>query len=184
MYTPALAATDDELKQIAALSRENLRSVMDEEEKRSQGFLTWEYTEDMLAQMTRIAPSVIVKLDEQVVGYALTAFKQTASVHPELEPMIGHLETLSWKGKAVPGYRYYMMGQICIAREHRGKGIFDLLYRYHKTIFGPQFDLLLTEVSTSNHRSLKAHLNTGFTVIDTHHDHLDEWAVVGWDWIK
>jgi hypothetical protein len=184
MYTPALAGTEDELKQIAALSRDNLRSVIDEAEKRSQGFLTWEYTENMLAGMTRIAPSVIVKQDEQVVGYALTALKATASVQPELTPMIAHLETLSWKGKPVSTYRYYMMGQICIARAHRGKGVFDLLYGYHRTIFQPRFDLLLTEVSTSNYRSLKAHLNTGFAIIDTHNDHLDEWAVVAWDWSK
>lgn len=184
MYTAALASTGEEFRQIAALSRGNLRSVLDEEQKRSEGFLTWEYTEDMLAAMNRIAPNVIVKLDDQVVGYALTALKETASVQAELGPMIEHLETLSWKGKPVPAYRYYMMGQICIDHAHRGKGIFDLLYQHHKTVFLSRFDLLLTEVSTSNHRSLKAHLNTGFTIIDTHHDHLDEWAVVAWNWTK
>lgn len=182
MYTPGLARTQDEFQQIALLSGANQRTVLSEAYKQSQGFLTWLYTTDMLEEMTRIAPSVIVKAGDEVAGYALTALKETAAIQPELGHTLAHVETLSWKNRPVTGYGYYYMGQICIAHDHRGKGIFDMLYRHHKTVFQPQFELLVTEISASNHRSMKAHLNTGFEIINTHRDHLDEWVVVAWDW--
>ncbi len=43
-------------------------------------------------------------------------------------------------------------------------------------------DLLLTEISVANPRSLKAHQKVGFHVIDTHHDPQGHWDAVLWDW--
>lgn len=182
MCIATLASQSYELEQIASLSKENLRTYLSEEEKKSQGFITWEYNLTMLEKMNAIAPAVILKYNEEVVGYALTAFKETISVQPELGPMIEHLETLSFKNKSMADYRYYIMGQVCIAKEHRGKGLFDMLYQHHKKVFQPQFDIVATEVSTSNHRSLRAHQKTGFQTIATYRDELDEWDVVVWDW--
>jgi hypothetical protein len=42
--------------------------------------------------------------------------------------------------------------------------------------------MVVTEISTSNIRSLKAHLKTGFTIVDTHWEEEGEWHVVVWDW--
>ena len=182
MYTVTLVTQLFELQQIATLSKENLRFNLLPEEKESQGFITWEYTVESLEQMQAIAPSVIVKYDDEVVGYALTAFKETSIFQPELVTMIEHLETLSFKGRSMKEYRYYIMGQICIAKAHRGKGLFEKLYQHHKEVFQSRFTVLVTEVSTSNHRSVQAHKKTGFQTIDTYRDALDEWDVVVWDW--
>jgi GNAT superfamily N-acetyltransferase len=127
-------------------------------------------------------PSIIVKYGDEVVGYALTAFKEASLYQPEMVPMIEHLETLSFNGKSVKDYPYYIMGQVCIAKTHRGKGIFEMLYQHHKAVYQSQFELLVTEVSTSNHRSVQAHKKVGFKTIDTYRDAVDEWDVVVWDW--
>jgi len=181
MYSPTLVTDLSELMQIADLSRKNLKFHLTDEEKKLQGFITWEYSFELLKQMHEIAPSVIVKHNDQVVGYALTAFKETAAVQPEVVTMIEHLETLLFKDKSLANYRYYIMGQVCIAKDHRGKGIFEMLYQQHKNTFGSRFELLATEVSTSNHRSLQAHRKVGFQKINTYRDALDEWDVVVWD---
>jgi GNAT superfamily N-acetyltransferase len=184
MYSVTLVTQISELEQIAVLSKENLRNDLSAEEKQSQGFITWEYTLPLLQKLQAIAPAVIVKYGDAVVGYALTAFKETAAVLPVLNDMIHHLEPLSFNGKQLKNYRYYVMGQVCIAKAHRGKGVFDQLYQHHKKIYSNQYDLLVTEISTSNHRSLKAHQNIGFQTIHTYQDTLDEWDVVVWNWIK
>ncbi len=182
MYSVSLVTKASELEQIAALSKENLRNDLSVEEKQTQGFITWEYNLPLLEKLHTIAPAVIVKCGEEVVGYALTALKETAAVLPVLNDMIHHLESLSFNGKPLKECRYYVMGQICIAKTHRGKGLFDRLYQHHKEIYSKQYDLLLTEISTSNHRSLKAHQNTGFQTIHTYRDEMDEWDVVVWNW--
>ncbi len=184
MYSFSLVKQTTELVQIAALSKENLRNDLSAEEKQSHGFITWEYTLPLLEELHTIAPAVIVKYGDEVVGYALTAFKEAAAVLPVLHEMIHHLEPLSFKGKPLSDYRYYLMGQICIAKTHRGKGLFDQLYQFHKEVYGNQYELLVTEISTSNYRSLKAHQNTGFQTIHTYQDTMDEWDVVVWDWNK
>jgi len=182
MYTPTLVTNSYELQQVAALSKENLRIGLSEEEKQTQGFITWEYPFRLLQQLHSIAPSVIVKYNEEVVGYALTACKEAAVFQPEMVPMIAHLETLFFCDKPIKENTYYIMGQVCIAKAHRGKGVFEMLYQHHKIVFQPQFELLVTEVSTSNHRSIQAHRKLGFQTINTYRDAVDEWDVVVWDW--
>lgn len=182
MYTASLVTHPSELEQIASLSKKNLRTLLSEDEKQSQGFITWEYPLLLLQQLHSIAPSVMVKSGDELVGYALTAFKQSSIFQPEMVPMIRHLETLTFKGRRVKDLRYYIMGQVCIAKAHRGKGIFEMLYQQHKKVYQPQFELLVTEVSTSNHRSVQAHKKVGFNTIDTYRDAVDEWDVVVWDW--
>jgi L-amino acid N-acyltransferase YncA len=74
------------------------------------------------------------------------------------------------------------MGQICVDKEFRGKGLFEELYQGHKEIYGSGFDFIITEISTSNHRSLRAHEKVGFETIHQYTDEMDEWAVVVWNW--
>lgn len=182
MYTIQLVEKNKELEEIAALSSLNLRTIISEEEKADQGFITWEYNTKLLQDMHQIAPSIIAKWNDTVVGYALVATHAMSTVHAEMKIMLDNLSTLQYEDRPMYEYRYYMMGQICIAKEHRGQGLFDQLYQYHKKIYSTQYDILLTEVSTSNHRSMRAHEKVGFKTIHTYHDHMDEWNVVVWDW--
>lgn len=182
MYTIKLVTRPQELHQIAALSHANLRTVIDVKEKAEQGFITWEYTEMLLQNMHAMAPSVVALYHDEVVGYALVATHAMKDVHPELKMMLENLSSLTYQGQLMTVYPYYMMGQICISKQHRGKGLFEQLYAYHKEKYRDQFDILLTEISTSNHRSMRAHEKVGFKTIHTYNDHIDEWNVVVWDW--
>jgi ribosomal protein S18 acetylase RimI-like enzyme len=96
--------------------------------------------------------------------------------------MLDHLEHFNYQGKPLTGYSFYLMGQICIHPHYRGKGIFDMLYQKHKEIYSPRYELLVTEISTSNYRSQKAHERVGFKTIHTYKDAIDEWNVVVWEW--
>lgn len=180
MYQTELVTNARQIQQIADLSATNLKSAVDENTKIEQGFLTWEYNVELLSAMHEITPSVIVTYQGDVVGYALTATHAMADVHAEMKVMLQNLSTLQYLGKPLNDYRYYMMGQICIAKAHRGKGLFEQLYQHHKKVYGQSYDFLLTEVSTSNHRSLRAHEKVGFKTIHTYRDHADEWDVIIW----
>ena len=175
---------DDELLQIHQLNRENLKGNISQQEQEEQGFVTWLYPVSLLRQIHELAPSVIVKDGNKVVGYALVTPLEAGSFHPDLQVMMDHLEQLVYKGKPLAEYRYYIMGQVCIDKEYRGKGVFKMLFEKHREIYGNSYDLLVTEVSSSNYRSQKAHEKVGFTTIHTYSDALDEWNVVVWDWTE
>ena len=174
---------EDELLQIHALNRENLKGNLSMQEQEEQGFVTWLYPLALLQQMHALAPSVIVKDEEKVVGYALVTPIETGGFHPDLQTMIDNLETLNYKGKPLPSYSYYIMGQVCIDKHYRGKGIFYMLFQEHKALYRDKYQLLVTEISTSNYRSQKAHEKVGFVTVHTYRDVLDEWNVVVWDWM-
>ena len=76
----------------------------------------------------------------------------------------------------------YSEWKIHLAKEYRGKGIFEMLYQQHKRSYSEKYDLLVTKISTNNHRSLKAHEKVGFETVTIEKDNLDEWVVVVWDW--
>lgn len=182
MLSPATVSGISELQQILFLQRENLKQHVDNLEKKSQGFVTVEHTIDLLQQMHDLAPSIIVKDGEELAGYALTMLNECKAMVPELVTMFANFNNLTWKGKPLSEYKYYVMGQICVNKAYRGQGVFDMLYHKHKETYRQQFDFIITEISTSNTRSIRAHERVGFTTIDTYKDHIDEWVVVLWNW--
>jgi ribosomal protein S18 acetylase RimI-like enzyme len=182
MLQAVLVNTIKQLEQIQELNQENLKTHLSEQEQQEQGFVSWSYPLDLLVQMNALAKSVIVTDNEQLAGYALTTLREASRFHTELDNMFKDFEGLFYKGRSLFSYRFYCMGQICIAKEYRGKGIVPMLYNKHKEIYSSQYDFILTEISTRNIRSLKAHEKIGFKTIHYHRDQLDEWAVVIWDW--
>ena len=182
MLQHTLTSTTEELQQILHLQEENLIQHIDEKEMRSQGFVTLRHDLKILEQMHNLAPTVIIKDDDKVVAYALTMLQECRQLMPDLEPMFSLLDKLGWNGKPLNDHPFYVMGQVCIAKQYRGQGLFDSLYKHHKKIYQSKFDLFITEISTRNHRSMRAHERVGFKTIYRHRDELDEWAVVGWDW--
>jgi GNAT superfamily N-acetyltransferase len=174
--------TNDELLQIHELNRENLKGNLSLLEQEEQGFVTWLYPVSLLQQIDDLAPAVIVKDEDKVIGYALVTPVEAGSFHPDLQAMVDNLENVNYKDKPLSSYNYYIMGQVCIDKEYRGKGVFTLLFQKHRELYSNEYELLVTEISSNNYRSQKAHEKTGFTTIYTYSDALDEWNVVVWDW--
>jgi ribosomal protein S18 acetylase RimI-like enzyme len=182
LLQPTLTGSTIELEQILDLQQQNLLSLIDEKEMQSEGFVTLNHSLDILQQLHDLAPSVIIKDNDTVVAYALTMLQECRQLMPDLEPMFAVFDNLDWNNRPLNDHAFYIMGQVCIAKNYRGQGLFENLYQHHKKIYQPRFDLMVTEISTRNQRSLRAHEKIGFKIIHTHRDSLDEWAVVAWDW--
>jgi GNAT superfamily N-acetyltransferase len=171
-----------ELEAILALQRENHASRVSAEQARAQGFVTAQHTLAILERMHALGPSIVARAsDGQLAGYALMMAREARALVPVLEPMFDLLETLSWRGRPLSALRYYLMGQICVAAAFRGQGVFDALYRGHRAHYAERFDLIVTEVSTRNQRSLRAHARVGFEELHRFRDATDEWSIIGWD---
>ena len=159
--------SDDDLLQINKLNKQNLKTALSKEEQEEQGFVTWLYSVPLLQQVQTIAPAIIVKDDDKVAGYALVTPVEAGSFHPDLQAMVDNLGALSYKDRLLSSYSYYIMGQVCIDKDYRGKGIFNMLFQKHRELYSNKYELLVTEISTANHRSQKAHEKVGFSTIHT-----------------
>lgn len=182
MLYSAIVTTDEELWQINKLNQKNLKANLSLSEQQEQGFVSWLYSFSLLKQLHSLAPSIMVKDQDKVVGYALVTPIEAAGFHPDLQAMINNLENIQYKNKPLSSYQYYVMGQVCIDKDYRGKGVFTMLFEKHEVLYKEKYGLLVTEISTANFRSQKAHENVGFKTIDSYKDPLDEWNVVVWEW--
>jgi len=171
-----------ELAQILELQRANLAAHVSDAEVREQGFVTAVHSLAALQHMHDLAPSIVAQTETELAGYALTMLLEARADVPILEPMFELLETLSWRGRSLRATRFYVMGQVCVAKAFRGQGVFDALYRGHHEHYRERFELLVTEVSTRNPRSLRAHERVGFQPLHRYRDSVDDWVILGWGW--
>ncbi|MBS1597538.1 MAG: GNAT family N-acetyltransferase [Bacteroidetes bacterium] len=178
----SVVRSEEELLQIHQLNKENLRSITKSEEQKKEGFVSWLYPPQLLKQMHELAPSIVVKDDNKIAGYALVASKEMIAFHADLQTLFSHLSRVQYKNQPLSDFSFYCMGQICIDKNYRGLGLVNMLYQKHKEVYGDRYQLLVTEISTSNIRSQKAHEKIGFKTIHTYRDQQDEWNVVVWDW--
>ena len=166
--------SERELEQILALQQRNLPRNVDPLAIADQGFVTVEHTLPILRRMHELEPSIVARDGPALAGYALVMPVECRSFVPVLEPMFQRLEGLR--------RRFYVMGQICIDGPWRGRGLFDGLYQAHREHLRDRYELVVTEVSVRNPRSLRAHLRVGFREIERYRDLTDQWVLLGWDW--
>ena len=181
-WTVGTVGEPAELEQILALQRANLAANISAEEAHAQGFVTAVHDLESLQRMHALAPSIVARGAVALAGYALSMCVEARPWVPILDPMFQLLETLSWRGRALTALRFYVMGQICVAKPFRGQGVFDALYRGHRDHYADRFELLVTEVSLRNARSLRAHERVGFEPLHRYRDSVDDWVILGWNW--
>lgn len=175
MVTYTICTSQTELKQILALQQQNLPKQLSSKEIQREGFVTVEHTLELLERMNSPFPHIIAKSNDQVVGYTLVMLKELATEITILQPMFEIIDQTEYKGKALKDSAYFTMGQVCVAKSHRGQGVFAGLYEHMKTMMSKHFDYLITIISPENKRSLRAHQKVGFTQIleystsDQHH---------------
>jgi predicted GNAT superfamily acetyltransferase len=92
--------------------------------------------------------------------------------------MFNQIDRMSFAGIPLRQSRYFVMGQICIAKDARGKGVFAGLYREMQVRMAGHFDYIITEVDSTNPRSVRAHEQVGFIVIEKYHDAGIDWYLV------
>jgi hypothetical protein len=177
---------DDDVRGILALQQKNLKKNLTPEQIQSQGFLTVEHKFSVLKAMNDAQPSVIVKDGDTVVAYCLAMFPQFRNDVPELIALFDTIDEIDYDGQTLKDFKYVVMGQVCVGEGYRGMGFFDGMYQKLREELSAKFELCVTDISTNNSRSLKAHARVGFIPMKDFHDAiLDEvWRVVVWNWRK
>ena len=176
------AESNSELQGILDLQWENHLHSISDSEKNEQGFVTVRHSLEQLQLMNSIAPHIIAKEEEQVVGYILAMTKASKDLVPVLIPMFQQFDQLSYQDKKVSSCDYMVIGQICVGKSHRGQGLFDRMYEAYREAFSSSYEFAITEIAKSNFRSLSAHKRVGFEVIHEFEDETQEWAIVAWNW--
>jgi hypothetical protein len=170
------ADSNEELNQILELQRANIPSVISEEESKTEGFVTVHHNFDILKAMNDRCPHVIAKSNDNVVGYTLCMLKEFKADIEVLKPMFQQIEACLNNDET-----YVIMGQVCVDKGFRKKGIFRGLYEYMKQELQSDYDMIITEVDVANTRSLDAHYAIGFKLLQSYQSNGQSWALISWD---
>jgi hypothetical protein len=177
------AKTDDQLQQILILQQSNLAANIDSDTFKSQGFVTAQHDFDLLKEMNQNQAHAIALDGDLVVGYALSMTLEFSNRLPVLVPMFEMISSLKYQGLAMDAFKYFIMGQVCIAANYRSTGIFSGLYQQLKRENSNKYDFIITEIDHRNTRSFAAHKKVGFELL---HQYSSEsgvnWDLVIWDW--
>lgn len=176
--------SDDDVRGILALQQKNLKKNLTIEQIQSQGFVTVEHEYAVLKAMNDAQPSVIVKDDDTVVAYCLAMLPQFRNDVPELKTLFEAIDEIDYDGQTLKDFNYVVMGQVCVGEGYRSMGFFDGMYQKLREELSAKFEMCVTDISTNNTRSLKAHARVGFIPVKDFEDiNLNEiWRVVVWDW--
>jgi ribosomal protein S18 acetylase RimI-like enzyme len=207
-YDVRPACSDNDLRGILALQAANLPGALSPEERRSQGFVTLRHDFELLREMNSpwahlIATPVPTSdppeqagpkrlgLDPgqapgpsrptEIAAYALVMLPTFRDRFPILHPMFNELASLSYQGRPLDEFSWYVMGQVCVAKPHRGRGLVTRLYDAHRAQMSPSFDLMITEVDEANPRSVRAHERAGFEILHSYSSEGKEWLIVALD---
>ena len=178
------ASSEADLIGIQYLQKANLKRIIGEEEAAKEGFVTAEYSLDLLKAMHELGASVIAKDGDKVVGYALVTTKEIYGQHDLLDDLFNVLNKLNFDGKELKESPYVLVGQLCVGKGYRGIGLVQKMYNFFKESYANKYDYLITDVADNNPRSLKAHIKSGFQVIHSIDYGGVKWDIVLWDWNK
>jgi GNAT superfamily N-acetyltransferase len=182
MFSLELSDAVTDLERIIELQQRNHPTAVAPDLWETQGFVTMEYTVQQLQIMSGKYRHVVAKHNNAVVGYALIMLRDHSASFPFLRDMFQDIEAGAYSGKLLRESRYFVMGQVCIEKDFRGKGIFKKLYHGLREQMGTDFDFVITEVSTRNGKSMRAHEKLGFENIKPEGTGSSEWNVIAWDW--
>jgi GNAT superfamily N-acetyltransferase len=181
VYTAANSTND--LLGIIALQQNNLQINLTTKEIKEQGFVTVVHSYEALKTMNDIEQHIICKDGDKVVAYLLAMTAASQNAIPVLKPMFEIFDAIEYRGKTVADCNYIVVGQVCVDKNYRGKGMLDKCYDKYRDCFKQQYDFAITEIATRNQRSVKAHQRIGFEEI---HQYIspdkEEWNIVAWQW--
>lgn len=181
VYTTSKSEKD--LLGIIELQKKNLSSNLTHEEISSQGFVTVVHSLTDLKKMNDIEQHIICKDKENIIAYLLAMTLKSQHDIPVLIPMFEAFKMVSYRGKPVSSYKYIVVGQVCVDKNYRGKGILDRCYEEYKNSFSDRYDFAITEIASRNLRSISAHKRIGFSEVHKYTSpNREEWSIVIWQW--
>lgn len=177
-----ITRSDLDLLDILALQKANLSSLISPEEASKEGFVTVEHNFELLKKMNSPYPHIVARDGQNIVAYALVMLKEIQTDIPILKPLFEVINQISYDGKVLEDCPFFVMGQVCIDKLYRGRGLFQGMYEEMRNRMKSDFDYIITEISALNQRSLRAHLRVGFEIVHEHTgEDREKWHTVLWD---
>ena len=134
---------------------------------RADGALSSAFTaEDIAAFNANLAVVVCMDDEGKLLGFNCCSTPEFNKGIALVKAMMSGFDRAQIEGKALALWNCVITGPVCVEKASRGSGVFQGLYAKLWDLLPPQYDLAVALVSTSNKRSLAAHIKIGMVEVD------------------
>jgi hypothetical protein len=127
-------------------------------EERKEGFLSAQFTLEQTAEIAEDLGTMVAVVDHEMAGFLCAFRREFDTGSPVIAKMLESYDRVTFEGKPLSSFSSYIYGPVCIAREHRRRGLLRGLYEAQRKDLAGQFDVGVAFVSRDNPHSLQAHL--------------------------
>lgn len=127
-------------------------------EERKEGFLSAQFTPEQTAAIAQDLGTTVAVVDNSLAGFLCAFRREFDSGSPVIARMLDSYDRVTFEGKALSSFNSYIYGPVCIAREHRRRGLLRGLYEAQKRDLAGRYEVGVAFVSRSNPYSLQAHI--------------------------
>jgi GNAT superfamily N-acetyltransferase len=172
-------ATEGDLTAIKQLQESTHFSRVGDSDKMKEGFVSVESDTPLLRTINQDIGILVAELEGKVVGYELPLGLEHAAQIPLLDPFVNRFTQLDYEGRKIGDYNWVIEGQINVDKDHKGKGIAEKLHQKFVDILRGGYDLIITEISDQNPRSLHVHTKKlGLSLVDEYQAEGRNWYVL------
>lgn len=175
-----IASSDRDFQQILDLQRRYHAGALTPEIQAKEGFVFAQHTVPLLRRMAAELPQAIAIENDAVVAYCLALSLSLRGEVPALAPMFEQFNRITYDGRPLSEIKFFVGGQVCVDRPHRGRGLLARLYEHLRETAPTDYELCVTEIAVRNQVSVRAHERLGFRTIATYSDGQEEWVIVAW----
>jgi L-amino acid N-acyltransferase YncA len=172
-------ARAEDLEEVLRLQQANHHKNVSAADKLNEGFVSVETDLKTLKRINKMTGIVVADANGKVVGYELPLTPDEAGKIPLLIPFIERILKLKYAGRDVKDFRWLIEGQILVDKQHKGRGVAEGLHRRFVEMLKPNYDLIITEVSDQNPRSLHVHTKKlGLSIVQQYSAEGRNWYVL------
>lgn len=159
-------ASKEDFPLILDLQKRNLIQNLTNDQ-RLNGFLSIEFTNEMLEQVIQDIPIIKAFTKDKIIGYRMAQSLEFNLRFPLVSKIIERFPITFFQTKPISDYRAFISGPTCIDESFRGLGIYEGLFKEMMKAVKTRFEIGVTFISESNKRSLAAATKKlGMEVID------------------
>ena len=160
-YRQAVAS---DFPSVLALQSKNLRWNLDEHHQQ-QGFLSVEYRDDDLAAINNELGIVVAVENHRLLAYAMAETNEFAAQVPLIAHMASRFPGAALDGQAIPAFRTFIYGPVCIDRNARGCSVLSGLLHAMSGALSAHFDIGIAFISQINVHSYRAHVRKNKMIV-------------------
>lgn len=146
-------ATAEDFPAILSLQQANLLQNLSPE-NRDDGFLSVEFTLEMLAEVEEDFGIVKASCGGELVGYFMAQSLSFNQRFRLLSEIISRFSSIAYQGRKLSEARSFISGPMCVAKNWRKRGITKAMFKLLMERASEKFEIGVTFVSKLNLRSM------------------------------